>query len=96
MKITEKEQEWINGRLIFEVKDSKKRSEIQLAARSLSLESKDPDNSYWLFVNHFVDPKNSDDLKEALKGLNQLDLFEATTNYGEKTKKRFGGKRTQK
>lgn len=95
MKITEKEQEWITGRLIFEVKDSKKRSEIQLAARSLSLESKDPENAYWLFVNHFVDPKNSDDLKEALKGLNRLDLFEATTNYGDK-KKRSGGKRTKK
>ena len=95
MKITKNEQEWIQNRIIYEVKDSVKRSEIEQAARSLSLEAKDPDNAYWLFLNHFVDPKNESDLKEALQDVDQVNLFESTTNY-ETKKKRSGGKRTKK
>jgi hypothetical protein len=95
MKITKNEQEWIQNRIIYEVKDSVKRSEIEQAARSLSLEAKDPDNAYWLFLNHFVDPKNESDLKEALQDVDPVNLFESTTNY-ETKKKRSGGKRTKK
>ena len=95
MTITKNEQEWIQNRIIYEVKDSVKRSEIEQAARSLSLEAKDPDNAYWLFLNHFVDPKNESDLKEALQDVDQVNLFESTTNYKTK-KKRSGGKRTKK
>jgi len=53
------------------------------------------ENAYWLFLNHFVDPKNESDLKEALKDIDPVSLFESTTNYEEK-KKRSGGKRTKK
>lgn len=96
MKITDKEKEWIESRLIFDVENSQKRSDIQVAAKSLSLESENPENSYWLLVNHFIDAKNDDDLKKALKEVNSLNLFEATTNYGPKKPKRSGGKRTRK
>ncbi len=95
MKISKNEREWIQNRIIYEVDDSVKRSEIEQAARSLSIEAKDPENAYWLFLNHFVDPKNESDLKEALKDIDPVSLFESTTNYEEK-KKRSGGKRTKK
>lgn len=95
MNVNDKERDWINSRLIFEVDDPKKRSDVQVAARSLASDTEDPENYYWLFVNYFIDENNSDDLTEALKGVDEISLLENSVNYG-KMGKRTGGKRTRK
>lgn len=95
MKVEDSEREWINSRLIFEVEDAKKRSQVQIAARSLANETKDPDNYYWLFVNYFIDSENADDLADALKNVDEISLLENSFDYG-KMGKRTGGKRTRK
>lgn len=95
MKITDSEKNWITSRLIFEVEDGDRRSDIQLAARSLSNDSDDPENAYWLLVNHFLDPENDADFKKASEGVDPVSLFEENTDYKPKSK-RSGGKRTKK
>jgi len=97
MEISDKEKNWINSRLIFEVENSKDRSSIQLAAHALAAESDDPENSFWLLLLHFLDPKNNKDLKKALKKIDPISMYENQKLYDKpKNKKRSGGKRTKK
>lgn len=98
MKVSDKEREWINSRLIYEVKTSEERSNIQLAAHALADESDDPENSFWLLVHHFIDPKNKKDLTKTLKKIDPVSVIENSTLFEKPKpkKKRSGGKRTKK